>query len=259
MDGVVATPTAGTRRAVVALDAATGELLWMHGEKEGARGAASPRQLSGRGLAYGSDGKEKRILYVTTGYRLVSLDARTGQRIAGFGDGGEVDLKKDWDQVVWPVSRPLAKPACTLRRWSSGDTVVVEKAAFREGFTPARMNNNKGYVRAFDVRTGKRLWTFHNIPKKGEFGYDTWFNGSADTTGNTGVWTQMTADPALGLVYLPIEAPTERDFYGGQRPGPGLFKQRAWWRSRRPLASGCGTSSRSTMRSGTWTTLQPRC
>ncbi len=219
VDGVVYA-TAGTRRAVIALDAVTGELLWVHGEKEGARGAASPRQLSGRGLAYWSDGKEKRILYVTQGYRLVSLDASTGQRIASFGAGGEVDLKKDWDQVVWPdlVTGEAGLHATPL---VVNDTVVVG-AAFKEGFTPARMNNNKGYVRAFDIRTGKRLWTFHNIPKKGEFGYDTWLNGSADTTGNTGVWTQMTADPALNLVYLPIESPTS-DFYGGQRPGPGLF------------------------------------
>ena len=218
--GGVIYATAGTRRAVVALDAVTGELLWVHGEKEGARGAASPRQLSGRGVAYWTDGKEKRILYVTPGYRLVALDAATGQRVTSFGDGGEVDLKKDWDQDVFP---DLTTGEAGLRATPLvvKDTVVVG-AAFREGFTPARMNNNKGYVRAFDIRTGKRLWTFHNIPKKGEFGYDTWLNGSADTTGNTGVWTQMTADPDLNLVYLPIESPTS-DFYGGQRPGPGLF------------------------------------
>src|SRR5262245_4949725 len=77
--------TGGTRRAVVALDAGTGELLWMHSEHEGARGAAAPRQLSGRGLSYWTDGKEERILYVTTGYRLVALDAKTGQRAPGFG------------------------------------------------------------------------------------------------------------------------------------------------------------------------------
>src|ERR1700678_4717800 len=141
VDGVVYA-TAGSRRAVVALDAVTGELLWVHGEKEGARGAAAPRQLSGRGLAWWSDGKEKRILYVTTGYRLISLDASTGQRIASFGDGGEVDLKKDWDQVVWPdlVTGEAGLHATPL---VVGDIVVVG-AAFKEGFTPARMNNNKG-------------------------------------------------------------------------------------------------------------------
>ena len=82
---------AGTRRSVVALDAATGELLWVHGEKEGARGSAAPRQLSGRGLAYWTDGREERILYVTPGYRLVALNAKTGQPVAGFGQNGVVD------------------------------------------------------------------------------------------------------------------------------------------------------------------------
>src|SRR6202020_1969061 len=85
--------TAGTRRAVVALDAATGELLWVHGEREGARGTAAARQLSGRGLAYWTDGREERILYVTPGYRLVALDGKTGNPVTGFGNAGLVDLK----------------------------------------------------------------------------------------------------------------------------------------------------------------------
>src|SRR5262252_1504139 len=96
VDGMVYA-TAGSRRAVVALDAATGELVWVHGEKEGARGAAAPRQLSGRGPAYWSDGKEARILYVTPGYRLIALDARTGQRVGSFGDNGAIDLKASDD------------------------------------------------------------------------------------------------------------------------------------------------------------------
>src|SRR6201996_7073262 len=99
--GVVYAP-AGSRRAVIALDAVTGELLWVHGEKEGARGAAAPRQLSGRGPAYWSDGRDARILYVTPGYQLVALDAKTGQRVAGFGNNGAVDLKADDDQKIEP-------------------------------------------------------------------------------------------------------------------------------------------------------------
>src|SRR2546428_11292591 len=94
--------TAGSRRAVIALDPATGELLWIHGEHEGKRGGAAPRQLSGRGLAYWSDGKEERIFYVTPGYRLICLDAKTGVRIPSFGNGGEVDLKLDDDQEIFP-------------------------------------------------------------------------------------------------------------------------------------------------------------
>src|SRR5437870_11806848 len=94
--------TAGTRRSVVALDAATGELLWAHGEHEGARGAAAPRQLSGRGLAFWSDGKEERIVYVTPGYRLIALDAKTGARIPSFGQDGLVGLKRNDDQTIFP-------------------------------------------------------------------------------------------------------------------------------------------------------------
>src|SRR5215510_1152837 len=90
--------TGGTRRAVVALDAASGEMLWMHSENEGPRGAAAPRQLSGRGLSYWTDGKEERVLYVTPGYRLIALDAKTGQTVPGFGVNGVVDLKQNFDQ-----------------------------------------------------------------------------------------------------------------------------------------------------------------
>src|ERR1700749_1726011 len=97
--GVVYT-TAGSRRGVIALDAVTGELLWGHGEHEGARGGSGPRQLSGRGLSYWTDGREARILYVTPGYRLVALDARTGRPVEGFGEHGVIDLKLDFDQEI---------------------------------------------------------------------------------------------------------------------------------------------------------------
>jgi quinoprotein glucose dehydrogenase len=219
VNGVLYT-TAGSRRAAIAVDAATGELLWVHGEHEGERGAAAPRQLSGRGLAYWSDGKEERIFYFTPGYRLVCLDAKTGALVPSFGNNGIVDLKLDDDQNILPdlVTGEIGLHSTPI---VAGDTIIVG-AAFREGFTPSSKRNNKGYVRGFDVRTGKRLWIFHTIPKKGEFGYDTWLNGSAEYTGNTGVWTQITVDEQLGLVYLPVESPTG-DFYGGHRPGNNLF------------------------------------
>ncbi len=212
--------TAGSRRAAIALDAATGELLWVHGEHEGARGGAAPRQLSGRGLAYWSDGKEERILYVTPGYQLICLDAKTGTRVPGFGNKGAVDLKLNDDQEIFP-DLTTGEIGIQSAPVVAKDTVIVG-AAFREGMTPKSMRNNKGYVRGFDVRTGKRLWIFHTIPKRGEFGSDTWLNGSAEYTGNTGVWTQITVDEELGLVYLPVESPTN-DFYGGHRPGNNLF------------------------------------
>ncbi len=212
--------TGGNRRSVFALDAATGELLWVHGEHEGARGAAAPRQLSGRGLAYWTDGKEERILYVTPGYRLVALDAKYGVPIKTFGENGAVDLKLNDDQTIQPdlTTGEIGLQSAPV---VAKDTVIVG-AAFREGMTPKTMRNNKGYVRGFDVRTGKRLWIFHTIPKKDEPGYETWLNGSADYTGNTGVWTQISVDEQLGLVYLPVESPTG-DYYGGHRPGNDLY------------------------------------
>ena len=210
--------TGGTRRAVVALDAGTGELLWVHSEDEGARGAASPRQLSGRGLAYWSDGKEERILYVTPGYRLIALDARTGNPIAGFGRGGAIDLKADLDPAMDLTSAPIGLHATPI---VAGNVVIVG-AAFETGANPKSRRNIKGAVRGFDVRTGKRLWMFKTIPEPGEVGHETWENDSWAYTGNTGVWAQISVDEELGIAYLPVELPTH-DYYGGARPGNGLF------------------------------------
>jgi quinoprotein glucose dehydrogenase len=210
--------TAGSRRAVVALDAGTGELLWMHSENEGARGAAAPRQLSGRGLAYWTDGREERILYVTPGYRLIALDAKNGARISSFGQGGVVDLKLDDDQTMDLVTGEIGLHSTP----TVAKNVVIIGAAHKTGANPKSRRNEKGYVRGFDVRTGKRLWIFHTIPQPGEFGNDTWEKDSWAYTGNTGVWGQISADEELGLVYLPVELPTG-DYYGGHRPGNGLF------------------------------------
>ena len=210
--------TAGTRRSVVALDAATGELLWTHGDREGARGANAPRVLSGRGLSYWSDGREERILYVTPGYRLIALDAKTGAPIRSFGKDGAVDLKTDDDQEIDLLSPDIGLHAAPV---VAGDTVIVG-AAHKPGGVPVSKKNVKGYVRGFDVRTGKRLWIFHTIPLPNEYGAETWENDSASYTGNTGVWGQISVDEELGMVYLPVELPTG-DYYGGHRPGNGLY------------------------------------
>lgn len=222
MIGGVLYTTAGNRRAVVAIDARTGEVLWVHGEREGMRGATAPRQLSGRGVAYWTDGREARILYFTPGYQMVALDAKTGQRVPSFGRGGIVDLKLDMDQdIELETGEGRGEIGIHSTPVVAGDVVLVG-ASFREGMTPRTHNNPKGYVRAYDVRTGKRLWIFHTVPKKGEPGYDTWLNASAEINGNTGVWTQMSVDTELGLAYLPVEDPTN-DFYGGHRPGNNLY------------------------------------
>jgi quinoprotein glucose dehydrogenase len=212
--------TAGTRRAVVALDGQTGELMWMHSEQEGARGSAAPRQLSGRGLSYWTDGRDKRILYVTPGYRLVALDATTGQLVRAFGKDGVVDLKEGFDQLIDPAAARVGLHSTP----TVVNDVVIVGAAFDTGANPKSRTNVKGYVRGFDVRTGKRLWVFHTIPEPGEFGNETWQKDSWAYTGNTGVWAQISADPQLGLAYLPVEMPTH-DYYGGERPGNNLFSE----------------------------------
>jgi quinoprotein glucose dehydrogenase len=210
--------TAGTRRAVVALDAGTGEQMWMHSEREGERGAAAPRQLSGRGLSYWSNGRDARILYVTPGYRLIALDAKTGIPVASFGKDGVVDLKLDDDQNMDLVTGEVGLHSTPI---VVGNTVIVG-AAHLSGGVPRGKANEKGYVRGFDIRTGKRLWIFHTIPRPGEFGNDTWEKDSWSYTGNTGVWGQISVDEELGIAYLPVELPTG-DYYGGHRPGANLF------------------------------------
>src|SRR4029077_11405735 len=185
---------------------------------EGKRGESAPRQLSGRGLSYWTDGREDRIIYVTPGYEMVALNAKTGEIVHTFGKDGVVDLKLEDDQNMDLVTGEGGLHATPL---VVGDVIVIG-AAHLPGGSPRSKTNEKGYVRGFDAKTGKRLWIFHTIPRPGEFGNDTWEKDSWSYTGNAGVWGQMSADPELGLVYLPVELPTG-DYYGGNRPGAGLF------------------------------------
>jgi len=217
--------TAGTRRAVVALDPRTGEQKWMYSMDEGERATRwAPRQLSGRGLSYWTDGKgDERIQYVTTGYRLVSLNAKTGQPTPGFGTNGVVDLKVGI--MINGKQADLEKSEIGLHSTPTvvGDLIIVGSSHF-EGLGYTYATNVKGNVRAFDVRTGKKVWQFDTMPGPGEKYHETWENGSWHWTGNTGVWTQITADPVAGLVYLAVESPTI-DEYGGNRLGDNLFAE----------------------------------
>jgi quinoprotein glucose dehydrogenase len=215
--------TAGTRRDVIALDAKTGELMWVYSLREGTRAAIAPRQLSGRGVSYWTDGKgDERVIFVTTGYRMVALNAKTGQPVPSFGRNGIIDLKEGAVSGTG-TQIDLEKGEIGLHSTPTvvGDVVIVG-SSFKEGFTVVTHNNTKGLVRAFDVRTGKLIWRFNTIPKPGEFGAETWEENSWSFNGNTGVWTQITVDPEAGLVYLPVESPTS-DTYGGHRPGNNLF------------------------------------
>ena len=218
VDGVLYA-TAGSRRDAVALDAATGEMLWVYRLDEGERGANAIRRMSGRGVAYWTDGQgDDRIFLVTIGYQLVALDAATGRPIPDFGDNGIVDLKANNDQFIDPLSGEIGWNGAPI----VARDVVVIGASHRSGGSPPSRENVKGYIRGFDVRTGERKWIFHTIPQSNELGRDTWLSDSAVYTGNTGVWTNLTVDEELGIAYLPIEIPTG-DYYGGHRPGDNLF------------------------------------
>jgi glucose dehydrogenase len=217
IDGVLYA-TAGTTRNVVAIDAASGETLWVWRPNEGDRFLAAPRKMSGRGVAFWNGGADdKRVLTVTPGFFLVALDAATGLPKREFGEAGLVDLRRGLRGPTDHVEAGSSSPPLVV-----GDVVVVGPAG-GIGARPNSKTQVKLDVRGFDVRTGKLLWTFHTIPEKGELGYDTWLTpGSAEYTGNAGVWGPMAADPALGMVYLPVEGPTS-DLYGGERLGDNLF------------------------------------
>jgi quinoprotein glucose dehydrogenase len=191
--GVVYT-TAGTRRSVIALDAKTGEVMWVYALREGNRAAIAPRQLSGRGVSYWTDGKgDDRVVFVTTGYRLISLNAHTGQPIPGFGKSGMVDLKEGMvTGTGQQIDLETGEAGLHATPLVVKDTILVG-SSFKEGMTVATHNNTKGLVRAFDARSGKLIWTFNTIPRPGEFGNETWENGSWATNGNTGVWTRIWA------------------------------------------------------------------
>ncbi len=217
--------TAGTRRAAIALDGKTGELKWIHSMAEGLRGGMAPRQLSGRGLSYWSDGKgDDRVFYVTTGYKLIALNAHTGVPISSFGSDGNgiLDLKIGAVQGN-EVQIDLVTGEIGLHATPTvaGDLIIVG-SAMKEGMTIDNYNNTKGLVRAFNVRTGEKVWQFDPIPRPGQFGNDTWLDNSWDRNGNTGVWTQITVDEKNELVFLAVESPSS-DFYGGHRPGNNLF------------------------------------
>jgi quinoprotein glucose dehydrogenase len=204
------------RRTIVAADAGTGETLWTWRPPQDDRENRAARTYA-RGVGYWKDGDEERIITITPGFRLVALDLKTGIPVPTFGNKGVVDLLEALD---------LDFPGDPIGRIGNSSPPVVANGVIMVGpaGTPSSPSykNVKGDVMGFDARTGKKLWVFHTIPRKGEFGYDTWLNNSADYTGNTGVWGPFSADEELGYAYLNIEAATN-DFYGGHRPGNNLF------------------------------------
>ena len=207
--------TAGDIRSVVALDAGTGEQLWVFTPEEAANAGRS-RGGSGRGVAYWKTGDVERLFFVSRSFRLFSLDPQTGLPDPAFGNGGEVDLREGLGPRATPDSVTSTSPPIVVA------DVVVVGSTFPSSTT--RKESPPGDIRGFDPRTGKLLWSFHAIPHPGELGHDTWEDGSWEYTGNAGAWAPLSADPELGYVYLPMETATV-DFYGGHRPGDNLFAE----------------------------------
>ena len=212
--------TAGLRRAVVAIDARSGETLWMYRIDEGKRGENAPRKGPGRGVAYRRDGEQETVYVISPGYHLIALDAKSGRPLESFGEGGIVDLKQQIDQDIDLEEARIGSSSPPI---VVGNVVIVG-SAFPAGGAPPTKEMPVGNVTGYDAITGERLWIFHTIPQPGEPGHETWLGDSWKFTGNVGVWAPMSADPELGYVYLPTEAPTG-DYYGGHRPGDNLYSQ----------------------------------
>src|SRR5262245_2801743 len=210
--------TMDQRRYVIAADAGTGETLWLYQPNEGERFTQAPRKIH-RGVSYWTDGRgDERIVYVTPGFQLIALNAKTGDPIPNFGNGGIVgrfnELNDDYMDVLTGMIC-YRSPVVVLY-----DTIVVGDA-LKPGSRSNKSNVN-GDVMAFDVRSGKKKLVFHTIPRKGERGYEAWLNGSADYTGNAGVWGPFSVDEELAYVYLNVESATN-DPYGGSAPGTNLY------------------------------------
>ena len=202
---------------VAALDAATGEQLWIYDPRSYARGKPNMLPLQTRGIEYWSDGTAERILIATLGKQLVSIDVSTGLPDPNFGDKGIVDLSADLGQGNFDLTYIThGAPPIVVR-----DTVIVGSKIFDYGM---KSNSPPGHVRAYDVRTGTLKWRFNTIPQEGEAYTETWENGSWKRAGNANVWTMMAADEELGYVYLPTSTPTN-DYWGGERHGDNLFAE----------------------------------
>lgn len=214
VDGVLYVRT--SLSIVAAIDAATGEQLWVR--DVGSYDAGRPTNLgfNTRGVAHWSDGVESRIFLATGDSHLWSFDAVTGQPVGRFGGDGKIDLTQGLLREVPRDAYQVMSPPMVV-----GDVVIVG-SSIADG--PQNMTAPPGDIRGFDTRTGRLLWTFHTVAQAGEFGNDTWEDNSWRYTGNTNVWTVMSADQELGYVYLPIGTPTN-DWYGGHRLGDNLFAE----------------------------------
>jgi quinoprotein glucose dehydrogenase len=201
IDGVLygITPT----QKIFALDAATGKQLWKF--DSGIKGTQPDR-----GLAYWSDGKDKRILVGVMNF-LYALDARTGTAEVTFGKNGRIDLREDLGRDPTSQSIYLTSPGIVYK-----DLIIVG------GREPETLPAPPGDIRAYDVHSGRLRWSFHTIPHPGEFGYDTWPKEAWKSSGAANNWAGMSVDGKRGIVYVPTGS-AAMDFYGADRVGDDLF------------------------------------
>jgi quinoprotein glucose dehydrogenase len=204
VDGMLYTTTPGLN--VVALRADNGGLVWRFDPFPNQRRATHVN----RGVVYWSDGIQRRVFF-TAGRRLYSLEATNGELDRTFGDSGSVDLGAGLGRDVSNTDVLATSPGAVFHDLLIQGTRVSES----EGSAP-------GDIRAYDVHTGKIRWTFHTIPRPGEYGYDTWPADSWRTAGGANSWAGITVDNARGIVYIPTGSATP-DFYGGARHGKNLF------------------------------------
>lgn len=199
---------------VAAIDPVTGKTRWMFDPETWKNGTPPNYGFVHRGVAYWAEGADERILFGSGDGYLICLNARTGRPIPGFGVGGRIDLTHGLGR---PVSRKfygITSPPIVCQG------VVIVGSNILEA--PREKPMPPGDVRGFDVRTGAQKWVFKTIPGPGDFGRETWKDESAPDNGGANVWTMMSADEELGYVYLPVSTPNN-DYYGGHRPGNGLF------------------------------------
>jgi len=194
------TPT----QKIFALDAASGKLLWKF--DSGVQGTQPDR-----GLAYWTDGNDKRILVSVMNF-VYALDAATGKPIPSFGNAGRIDLRENLGR----------EPASAQSIYLTSPGVVYKDLVIFGGRDPETLPAPPGDIRAYDVRTGKLRWSFHTIPRPGEFGYETWPKDAWKTSGAANNWAGMTLDPRRGILYVPTGS-AAFDFYGADRVGDNLF------------------------------------
>lgn len=190
---------------LIALDAASGKEIWKFDPFEGTDATGV-----NRGVTYWEDKEDKRILFAAGSY-LYAINADNGTVISTFGNNGKVDLREGLGRDPSALAVSATSPGVIYR------DVLIQGSALGEGYDSA-----PGFIRAYDVRTGKIVWTFHTIPQPGEFGYDTWPPNAYQEVGGTNNWTGMSVDEKRGMVFVPTGSPAF-DFYGGNRKGQNLF------------------------------------